>query len=194
MFTRMMVAACAGLRTLQDVSDAPDVADDTFLLAGRGLSYAPRLVLTPSLLPPLLDSALGGMLVQHREACCSILLFLVRLLDPATHRKCGPEALGALHEALAPRALVGVRLALAGLAGALPTSRLPELTDVLGALLKVRAPHRVCLPMLGEPCSRLRQLRQVGACSAPLGTMALLSETVLPLVPPRHTPLPHAPR
>lgn len=138
MFARMMVKACGALRTLQDVTNAPDIADDTFLLAGRGLNYAPRLVLTPgSLLPALLDAALAGILVQHREACGSILAFCVRLLDPATHAKCPPEALGHLQAALTPRAPLLVRLLLGGIAGVLPTSRLHEVTDVVHSLLRV---------------------------------------------------------
>lgn len=137
MFSRMLACACSMLRSLRDVTERPDVADDTFLLAGRALSYAPRLLVTPQLLPVLLDSALAGLLVQHREACCSILSFVVRLLDPATHRNCAPEGVGALQAALAPRAPLLVRLLLAGMAGALPTNRLAELTDVLYALLKV---------------------------------------------------------
>ncbi|PSC72289.1 transportin-3 isoform X1 [Micractinium conductrix] len=137
MFGRMMGSACAMLRTLRDIGERPDIADDTFLLAGRALSYAPRLLITSQLLPVLLDSALAGLLVQHREACCSILAFVVRLLEPATHRSCGPEAVDTLQGALAPRAPLLVRLLLAGVAGALPTSRLAELTDVLYALLKV---------------------------------------------------------
>ena len=137
MFSRMMGAACSLLRTLGDISERPDIADDTFLLAGRALNYAPRLVVTPLLLPVLLDSALAGLLVQHREACCSILAFVVRLLEPNTHRACGPEAMQHLQAALAPRAPLLLRLLLAGVAGALPTNRLAELTDVLYALLKV---------------------------------------------------------
>ena len=138
MLARMMVGACSGLRSLQEVGARPDLADDTFLLAGRALSYAPRLVLKPQLLPVLLDAVMAGLLVQHREACCSILGFVVRLLDPATHRKCATEALGHLQAALAPRAPLLVRLLLAGAAGALPLGRQAELTDVLHALLKVR--------------------------------------------------------
>ncbi|KAI7846036.1 hypothetical protein COHA_000403 [Chlorella ohadii] len=137
MFSRMMAGSCAMLRSLRDVSDHPDVADDTFLLAGRALSYAPRLLLTPQLLSVLLDTALAGLLVQHREACCSILAFVVRLLDPATHRAVAPEAVQGLQTALAPRAPLLVRLVLAGAVGALPTNRLAELTDVLYAVLKV---------------------------------------------------------
>ncbi|EFN54933.1 hypothetical protein CHLNCDRAFT_134668 [Chlorella variabilis] len=137
MFSRMLGAACSMLHSLHDISERPDVADDTFLLAGRALSYAPRLLLTPQLLAALLDSALAGLLVQHREACCSILAFVVRLLDPATHRACAPEAVAHLQGALVPRAPLLVRLVLAGVTGALPTNRLAELADVLYALLKV---------------------------------------------------------
>lgn len=139
MFSRMLGAACSMLRSLKDISERPDVADDTFLLAGRALNYAPRLLLTPQLLSALLDSALAGVLVQHREACCSILAFVMRLLDPATHRACAPEAVAHLQAALAPRASLLVRLVLAGVAGALPTNRLAELADVLHALLRVSA-------------------------------------------------------
>ena len=46
MFGRMMGSACAMLRTLRDIGERPDIADDTFLLAGRALSYAPRLLIT----------------------------------------------------------------------------------------------------------------------------------------------------
>lgn len=148
MFSRMLACACSMLRSLREITERPDVADDTFLLAGRALSYAPRLLVTPQLLPVLLDSALAGLLVQHREACCSILSFIVRLLDPSTHRNCAPDAVGALQAALAPRAPLLVRLLLAGAAGALPTSRLAELTDVLYALLKVR-----CLAGAGGPAA-----------------------------------------
>ena len=66
--------------------------------AGRALNYSPRLVLAPPLLGMLLDAALAGLLVQHREACCSVLAFIVRLLDPATHRKCPPEGLAHLQQ------------------------------------------------------------------------------------------------
>ena len=139
MLARMVTCACGGLRSLAEITAAPDVADDTFLCAGRALSYAPRLLTTPALLPVLLDSALAGVLVQHREACCSVLAFIVRLLDPATHRRCPPEALPALQAALAPRAPLLVRLLLAGVVGALPSARQRELTDVLYAVLKVGA-------------------------------------------------------
>jgi transportin-3 len=170
MFERMLGTACAMLRGLRDVSERPDLADDTFLLAGRALSYAPRLLLTPRLLPALLDSALAGLLVQHREACCSILSFLVRLLDPATHAACAPPALAALQAGLAPRAHTLMQLLLAGVVGALPTNRLAELGDTLFALLRVRLVHLgmfsatlPCLYMV-NPATSVCMLLTCGGC------------------------------
>lgn len=137
MLSRLLIAACSALSTLKAVSERPDVADDAFLLAGRALSYAPRLIITPQLLPTLLSTVQAGMLVQHREACTSIAAFVMRLLDPATLRKCPPEATRHLQAAVGPPAPVFVRLALAGAAGALPPSRLQEMADILYAVLKV---------------------------------------------------------
>ena len=65
LFGRLIITSCGHLRSLQDVSDEPDICDDTYLLAGRGLSYCPSILLTPRLLPTLLDSAIAGILVQH---------------------------------------------------------------------------------------------------------------------------------
>jgi hypothetical protein len=64
------------------------MVDDVFLLASRALNYAPGLLLGPggpsgvssattSTLTSLLDTASLGLLLQHREACCSVLAFLV---------------------------------------------------------------------------------------------------------------------
>ncbi len=68
LFERLVGKACEQLRSLGDFRDEPDIADDMFLLAGRGLSYCPTIVLTPVSLPRLLDAATAGVLVQHRCA------------------------------------------------------------------------------------------------------------------------------
>ena len=61
------------MKRLRQFSDEPDIADDTFLLAGRVLSYAPKLLLnTPALVSSLLDSAQAGILVQHRWTPASL--------------------------------------------------------------------------------------------------------------------------
>lgn len=51
---------------LQALEDAPDLVDDIFLLASRACSYCPRMLVTPQLLPPLLDTAMVSP--QHRNA------------------------------------------------------------------------------------------------------------------------------
>lgn len=140
MLSRLLVSACSLLTTLRDVTARPDVADDTFLLAGRGLNYAPRLVIVPTLLPTLLSSVKAGILVQHAEACRSIVSFMIRLLDPATLRKCPQEAVSCLQNALLSKAPIIARLALAGALGALPRSRVQDMADVLHAMLKVVGP------------------------------------------------------
>lgn len=39
------------------MDNAPDLLDDTFLLAGRAAAYAPRMLLHETILPLLLDTA-----------------------------------------------------------------------------------------------------------------------------------------
>ncbi|CAL8471497.1 g11039 [Coccomyxa elongata] len=136
LFERLVAKACEQLRSLGDFRDEPDIADDMFLLAGRGLSYCPTIVLTPVSLPRLLDAATAGVLVQHRDACCSILTFLTRLFEPQLLLQCGPSAATQITAAVVPRAPVLVRLLVAGAVGGLPSPRCADITDALVALLK----------------------------------------------------------
>ncbi|KAF6259150.1 armadillo-type protein [Scenedesmus sp. NREL 46B-D3] len=143
--TALVGSSCQGLATLQAMDDQPDLVDDTFLLAGRAAAYCPRLLLVPQLLPQLLDTALLGVLVQHREACRSVLSFLSRLFDPSS-------ALASLqeHPGLDQAASVGLleqqvlrvgpaltRMLLGGAVGALPQSRVEDITPILQAMLKL---------------------------------------------------------
>ena len=66
---------------MEDFDQQPDVADDLFLLGIKCLTYAPHLLLTPTNLPGMVNCALNGLLVQHKDACCSILEFLVKLMQ-----------------------------------------------------------------------------------------------------------------
>ncbi|KAK9827594.1 hypothetical protein WJX81_001986 [Elliptochloris bilobata] len=137
LLARLLGEACSRLRNLREVSDAPDLADDTFLLAGRALHYAPALVLQPlALLPALLDSAAAGLLVQHREACCSTLTFVARLFDADVLARCPPEVAQQATAAMAPRTPGLVRLLVAGAVGALPAGRTGNIADVLFSVLK----------------------------------------------------------
>lgn len=67
LFERLIGGCCLRLRSLADFRERPDMADDAFLLAGRGLAYCPSIVLTPAVLPRLIDCAVAGILVQHRS-------------------------------------------------------------------------------------------------------------------------------
>ena len=69
MLNGMLGKSCQMLQSLGDFVNNPDVADDSFLLAGRALHYSPRLVLHEPLLSALLDAATAGVLVQHKCAC-----------------------------------------------------------------------------------------------------------------------------
>ena len=49
------------------------MADDTFLLVGRGVRYSPGVVFNTQMLPIIVDAAMTGLLVQHRQATFSAL-------------------------------------------------------------------------------------------------------------------------
>jgi transportin-3 len=78
-----------GLTHIDTLEAHPDLVDDSFLLASRALSYCPRMIVLPHLLPQLLDSALLGVMVQHREANSSVLGFMHRWVG-ATGRGTSP--------------------------------------------------------------------------------------------------------
>ncbi|KAJ9534838.1 hypothetical protein QJQ45_017280, partial [Haematococcus lacustris] len=143
--TLLLQHATQQLTTYQQISSNPELMDDTFLLALRALTYSPRLLLgsqatspgsqlPSSCLPALMECVTQGVLVQHREACMSVLSFLMRLLSRSLLDEV-PDAASVLQALLAPRAAGLTRLLLAGVVGVLPTVRLPDLASVLGALL-----------------------------------------------------------
>ncbi|CAI5502615.1 unnamed protein product [Closterium sp. Naga37s-1] len=115
----------ASLQSLDDFTLKPDVADDCFLLASRCMRYCGHLfVPTPAFLA-VLDSALAGLLVQHREACKSVLSFLKDVLDfPFSER--GRPFRANIEAAVGPRGPTLCRLLLAAATGGLPESRNDE--------------------------------------------------------------------
>jgi transportin-3 len=131
----LLAPTCAALSTPAALEAEPEMIDDVFLLAGRALSYTPRLALTPQLLPPLIDVALLGALVQHREACGSALAFLTRLFEPRLAGTLAPDQLALLQAQLARAGPPFMRLALAGVAGTLPASLVTDVAHCLGAAL-----------------------------------------------------------
>jgi transportin-3 len=134
--------ATAGLTGLRQLEAQPDLVDDVLLLVYRALGYCPRIVLTPpaASLPGLLNVAMLGTLMQHREACCSSLSFFVRLLEPRALEGCPPGASDARTAALLPRGPTLARLLLAGVAGCVQFSRVPDIAGALTAVLKACGP------------------------------------------------------
>lgn len=73
LLSQLLERACLGLQRLRAFNENPDVADDTFLLATRVLSYSPKLLLANGrLVGALLDTATVGLLVNHK--CGHLLL------------------------------------------------------------------------------------------------------------------------
>ena len=61
----LLTIACGALKAPSDFKETPDLADDTFLMAGRVLSYCPEALLTHStLLPLMIDTAAKGRTLQ----------------------------------------------------------------------------------------------------------------------------------
>lgn len=135
---QLLADATSGLTGLRQLEAQPDLVDDVLLLVARALSYCPRILLSPpaSSLPSLLNVAMLGTLMQHRDACCSSLAFVGQLLEPRVLESCPPGAAEARSAQLLPRGPMLTRLLLAGIAGCVPLSRLQNISMALTALLK----------------------------------------------------------
>lgn len=66
LFSTLVIQALQGLQQLSAYDNNPDMADDTFLLIGRGVRYSPGVVFNAHMLPIIVDAAMSGVLVQHR--------------------------------------------------------------------------------------------------------------------------------
>ncbi|KAH7550395.1 hypothetical protein JRO89_XS13G0184600 [Xanthoceras sorbifolium] len=123
------------LTSIQEFTSRPDVADDCFLLASRCIRYCPQLFIPSSVFPSLVDCAMIGITVQHREASNSILTFLSDIFDLAKSVK-GEELLSIRDSVIIPRGARISRVLIASLTGALPSSRLETVTYALLALTR----------------------------------------------------------
>ncbi|GAB2240674.1 hypothetical protein Droror1_Dr00021192 [Drosera rotundifolia] len=123
------------LTSIQDFTARPDVADDCFLLASRCIRYCPQILIPSPVFPALVDCAICGITVQHREASNSILSFLSDVLD-LSH---SPDSLQ-FHPIrdciIVPRGPTITRILIASLTGALPSSRFETVTYALGAVVR----------------------------------------------------------
>lgn len=98
-----------------------------------------------------------GVLVQHREACRSVLGFLTRLFDPqsalaALHQQPGPDqaaAIALLEQQVGRIGQPLTHMLLGAAVGALPASRLEDLAPALQAMLKL-AGHKGVMQWVQE--------------------------------------------
>ncbi|CAO2818179.1 unnamed protein product [Amaranthus hypochondriacus] len=131
LFTR---TACI-LPTLRDFTSRPDIADDCFLLASRCIRYCPQIFIPSPVFPSLIDCAMIGITVQHREASNSILTFLSDVFDLPNSRG-GIQFQSIRDSVIMPRGASITRILIASLAGALPSNRFETVTYTLFALVR----------------------------------------------------------
>lgn len=123
------------LTKIQDFTARPDIADDCFLLASRCIRYCAHLFVPSTVFPSLVDCAMIGITVQHREACTSILTFLSDVFDLG--KSTGDEQYKSIRDnVVIPRGAILTRILIASLTGALPISRLELVTYTLLALMR----------------------------------------------------------
>lgn len=140
LFSTLVVQALQGLQQLSGYDNNPDMADDTFLLISRGVRYSPGVVYNPHMLPIIVDAAMIGVLVQHRDACCSILSVLRRLHninDPDSEVRVSHQQEQQLRAVMLQKDPLLVRILLGGALGALPKSRVDDIAAVFYDMLYV---------------------------------------------------------
>ncbi|KAK9669348.1 hypothetical protein RND81_13G124800 [Saponaria officinalis] len=123
------------LATIKDFTTRPDIADDCFLLASRCIRYCPHIFIPSKVFPSVIDCAMIGMTVQHREASNSILSFLSDVFD-LTNSHGGMQCVPIRDNVIIPRGPTITRIVIASLTGALPSSRFDSVTYALIALVR----------------------------------------------------------
>ncbi|OEL21061.1 Transportin MOS14 [Dichanthelium oligosanthes] len=121
------------LRTIQDFTARPDIADDCYLLASRCIRYCPDLFVPTEMFQRLVDCAMAGITIQHREACKSILSFLSDVFDLPNSSE-GGNYREFINTIVLQRGATLTRIMIAALTGALPSGRLEEVSYVLLSL------------------------------------------------------------
>ena len=176
LLSSVLPAAVAAVPDEAAARERPDLADDVFLLSARALAYAPAATLAPPLSAggALLDVAARGLLLQHRDACCSAMHLVERACSPATLQGAGEAGRRAAAEALLPRAAGLARLLLAGALGALPRQRVRDAADALATLL--RAGGRAAAEPVAE--ALLRRVPDGAAPAADRARAAQAAEAV----------------
>lgn len=141
LFMAVLEKALGALPDQAAFTARPDIADDTFLLLGRVLSYCPELMTAP-LLQASVNAALMGIHVQHMETCSSIAGFLHTSTSPTAIAKASTRAPDMLSLARSvygqpqtgPRA---ARLLVASVLGVAPWKLLEVVLEPLLALVRL---------------------------------------------------------
>ncbi|KAM7272707.1 hypothetical protein ACFE04_027370 [Oxalis oulophora] len=123
------------LTNIKEFTARPDIADDCFLLASRCMRYCPQIFIPSPVFPCLVDCAMSGITVMHREACTSILTFLSDIFDLAKSCK-GTHFISIRDNVVIPRGPAISRILIASIGGALPSSRIETVTYALLALMR----------------------------------------------------------
>ncbi|KAJ7520940.1 hypothetical protein O6H91_19G030900 [Diphasiastrum complanatum] len=125
LITTLLGKTVSLLQSIEDFTLRPDLADDCFLFSSRCVRYCPHLLVPSTIFPSLLDCAMTGITVQHREACRSVLTFLEEVFE-LTRAAGGKPYQTTVDITVLPRGSALTRVLIAALAGALPESRLDE--------------------------------------------------------------------
>ncbi|KAI4326671.1 hypothetical protein MLD38_031959 [Melastoma candidum] len=123
------------LTNIKEFTARPDIADDCFLLASRCIRYCPQLIIPADVFPSLVDCALTGVTIQHREASNSILTFFTDIFDLEKSSP-GEQCISIRDAIVIPRGSCITRILIASMTGALPSSRLETVAYALLALTR----------------------------------------------------------